>query len=509
MNTSRKKLWMIAVLGCLWLRIGLATAWAQAPAPLPFWLSYCADLTCGGLQPLVVHICPEANPSCTPSRQTTVVPQVDGRQINQILFPVQTPDGFTGTYVSGSGSVFDIGTLVISYTSPVIVKSDVDITLSYYRVAPVWGGTTSLNFVSSIMTSPEVVTTVYRYPTFLVNDEVVQLHEQGRNIISQESQIASINPGQMHAFFLPSEFATLGEGNFSDGNLNITINYGNPDYITALGSVYDTALPRFAHEYVHELFSEVSQNYPGNNSCLNEGLADAFAFAAGFLPEPDFGPIGLRGTDFNQGCAEIVENFEIHDAGNCPFWQVRLLGSLSQSFVGQMLHPQHIIEFDSCDLTSEHTGNALVVLFSEAAGRDMTQAIQMAEIPNAGSFEAAKQALGLITAVAIDIKPRSFPNSINPRSQGVIPVAILTTTTFDATTVDPLSVKFGPDGAIETHGRGHFQDVNRDGKLDLVLHFNIQDTGIRCWDTSASLTGKTFSGQPIQGSDSIKTVACK
>jgi len=34
-------------------------------------------------------------------------------------------------------------------------------------------------------------------------------------------------------------------------------------------------------------------------------------------------------------------------------------------------------------------------LFSEAAGVDMTQAIDMAEIPNAGSYEAAKQALGL------------------------------------------------------------------------------------------------------------------
>jgi hypothetical protein len=47
----------------------------------------------------------------------------------------------------------------------------------------------------------------------------------------------------------------------------------------------------------------------------------------------------------------------------------------------------------------------------------------------------------------IDIKPGSFPNSINPRSKGVIPVAILTTDTFDATTVDPLSVTFGPDEA--------------------------------------------------------------
>lgn len=47
--------------------------------------------------------------------------------------------------------------------------------------------------------------------------------------------------------------------------------------------------------------------------------------------------------------------------------------------------------------------------------------------------------------VDIDIKPGSFPNTINPKSERVIPVAILTTDTFDATTVDPLSVKFGPN----------------------------------------------------------------
>jgi hypothetical protein len=53
-------------------------------------------------------------------------------------------------------------------------------------------------------------------------------------------------------------------------------------------------------------------------------------------------------------------------------------------------------------------------------------------------------------AVPIDIKPGSFPNSINPQSKGVIPVAILTTDTFDATTVDPcvslLPVLIYPEG---------------------------------------------------------------
>ena len=120
----------------------------------------------------------------------------------------------------------------------------------------------------------------------------------------------------------------------------------------------------------------------------------------------------------------------------------------------------------------------------------------------------------VITA-KINIKPGSDPNSINPRSKGKIPVAILTTSTadgdpidFDATTVDPLSVEFGPGGAAEAHGKGHLEDVDGDGDSDLVLHFKTQETGIQCGDTEASFTGETFGGQPITGTDDIQTVGC-
>ena len=57
-------------------------------------------------------------------------------------------------------------------------------------------------------------------------------------------------------------------------------------------------------------------------------------------------------------------------------------------------------------------------------------------------------------------------------------------------------------------GKGHVEDVNADGKKDLVLHFRTPETGIRCEDTAASLTGMTFDGDAIQGSDSIETVGC-
>jgi len=114
-----------------------------------------------------------------------------------------------------------------------------------------------------------------------------------------------------------------------------------------------------------------------------------------------------------------------------------------------------------------------------------------------------------VITVAIDITPGSLPNSINPRNKGVIPVAILTTNGFDAVTVDPVAVRFGPTGneAVPVHSA--LEDVDGDGDIDLILHFRTQDTGIQCGAPSASLTGQTVSGQVIQGADSIRTVGCK
>lgn len=114
-----------------------------------------------------------------------------------------------------------------------------------------------------------------------------------------------------------------------------------------------------------------------------------------------------------------------------------------------------------------------------------------------------------VMEISIDIKPEENPNIINLKSKGVVPVAILTTENFDATTLDPLSAKFGPGGAEETHGRGHIEDVDGDNDLDLVLHFKVQDIGIACEDSSASLTAETFSGEAIEGADSISTLGCK
>ena len=124
-------------------------------------------------------------------------------------------------------------------------------------------------------------------------------------------------------------------------------------------------------------------------------------------------------------------------------------------------------------------------------------------------FDAGTAGKCKMTTVTIDIKPGSFPNTINPRSKGKIPVAILTTGTFDATNVDASTVLFGPAGSEAAPVQSALEDIDGDGDTDMILHFNTQATGIQCGDSSASLTGETFSGQAIEGSDSINTAGCK
>jgi probable HAF family extracellular repeat protein len=116
-----------------------------------------------------------------------------------------------------------------------------------------------------------------------------------------------------------------------------------------------------------------------------------------------------------------------------------------------------------------------------------------------------------IISIDIDIKPGSFPNNINPKSKGKIPVAILSTKDFNALSqIDLNSLTFGRTGDERSLAFCHAsEDVNRDGLQDLLCHFYTEDTGFQCSDTEGILKGETKDGMPIQGSDSVNIVPCE
>ena len=134
-----------------------------------------------------------------------------------------------------------------------------------------------------------------------------------------------------------------------------------------------------------------------------------------------------------------------------------------------------------------------------------------------------------ITVTAIDIKPGSYPNSINTKSNGVVPVAILGSETFDVTTVDVTTLSFGPGGATPAHdltdpavyadhlvqpwlvnpldpeSEWYYFTANEDDYVDLVVHFRQKDTGLAPGDTEACLTGK-FDSVAFSACDSVRIV---
>ncbi|GGU60766.1 SdrD B-like domain-containing protein [Lentzea flava] len=113
--------------------------------------------------------------------------------------------------------------------------------------------------------------------------------------------------------------------------------------------------------------------------------------------------------------------------------------------------------------------------------------------------------------VPTDVKPRSFPSSINLKKEGLIPVAILSTAEFDAVAqVDRTSLTFGATGLEQSFVRcgSPGEDVNDDGLADLVCQFDTTKTGLTCGMTTATLMGRTVDGRRFESQDDIKLTGC-
>jgi len=138
-----------------------------------------------------------------------------------------------------------------------------------------------------------------------------------------------------------------------------------------------------------------------------------------------------------------------------------------------------------------------------------------------------KAAPEIVIPIYLDIKPQSCPNPFNAQPRGMLPVAILGTEDFDASTVDPASVRL--EGAPPI--RWDWEDVatpfdpaddscdctteGPDGYMDLTLKFAhreilaaIEPVFDGEWRV-LTLTGLTFDSAQIQGQDCVKILLKK
>ncbi len=116
----------------------------------------------------------------------------------------------------------------------------------------------------------------------------------------------------------------------------------------------------------------------------------------------------------------------------------------------------------------------------------------MPEIPNGIDDDCKPATLDVAVDVEIDIKPGSDQNTINLGSKGTVPVAILSSDTFDATEVDPSTITLA-DAGVKVRGKGTAmyseEDVNGDGLLDLVVHVETYALALTMGDTVATVEG--------------------
>ena len=110
--------------------------------------------------------------------------------------------------------------------------------------------------------------------------------------------------------------------------------------------------------------------------------------------------------------------------------------------------------------------------------------------------------------MVIEVKPGDSHTSIEPKRGGMIPVAVLTTQEFDASRVDPATVRVGATGTEAAVFRSMSEDIDRDGDTDMLLLIRVQDMKLECSDTTVHLRGKTLEGQQIEGKKTVKMEGC-
>ena len=171
--------------------------------------------------------------------------------------------------------------------------------------------------------------------------------------------------------------------------------------------------------------------------------------------------------------------------------------------------PGEAIQF----LFGEDVSNACVNVIRGSGGRTQITAIPLP---------------GEVRFIDIDIKPGSFPNSINLGSGGATPVAILGSDTFDVLDVDTSTLTLGTSGVktvgkVKTVGNKDHQlcsieDVSGDfdsafgleglpdGFDDLVCHFITVDIVPEAGETDAKISGELMDGTAFEGTDSVNIV---
>lgn len=248
-------------------------------------------------------------------------------------------------------------------------------------------------------------------------------------------------------------------------------------------------------------------------SVTSAGEADGSYPSSGALLEATFHNGGIfAGSGADGGVITVdLEGCSVDGSGACvPDGSVQVLEipfeAVNTPNTGDPIASADQLYLPDLDVSLnviEGASEAFVIYYQR---RSPLRLVDVAVVGGSGFVSVGRSSVPVVEP-RVDIHPGSEENPVNVRSRGRIPVALLGSDVLDVSTVDAASLTFGPAGAAPTSvGR---EDVDGDGRIDLVVHVPTQDTGIVCGDTFASLKGRLLDGRHLAGRDALRTEGCK
>jgi hypothetical protein len=274
----------------------------------------------------------------------------------------------------------------------------------------------------------------------------------------------------------------------------------------------DTAIHLFKEQEAIELTNNVAVDiqdagtYTGNNALLTPGTVEAGTCVNSYFlhMDPATGGIYLSGSvTFDEEVLGLVALNDQLDASDWLGAPGTFYAKASDGEIGRRVELQATSPGTDEVALSIDKKTVTVNLWVDPTWTDQMRILTQ------GTCE---------IQVGIDIKPGSYPNSLNINGKGVIPVAILGSADFDVNNVDVSTLAFA-GLAVRVKGNGSPQcsveDVSGDftypegapdGYPDLVCQFVDDPTYWVVGDSIAELNGSLNDGTSFVGSDSINVV---
>jgi hypothetical protein len=155
----------------------------------------------------------------------------------------------------------------------------------------------------------------------------------------------------------------------------------------------------------------------------------------------------------------------------------------------------------------------LLVSFPLACGGESSPTAVPHDVPAIEVESTQVSAAVTDLTVPIDVRPANDVNAVPLNGNGILPVAILGSESFDVTALDATTLEFGPplgpmvppvhDLGVDCVLTDHLQDVDEDGFLDLISHYAVPELAFEPTDELGCLFGKTTGGETIGGCDMV------